>query len=285
LAIFFYNGIFKTRDSIIQDTGCNFNLVTFFRLRTAILHFTATFKIQKGSDGSSTGMDSFFNRDRKGSKYLRKIINNPRLDDKLISKLTTVKSHFKLAGITVPEPALLKNILSFWLKQYIPCRIGEFLFKFNSNCLGLNARVAHFVVDHDAACTFCTLRKDLPVPRECFLHLFINCPYTNKIIDQICTRHFPGKFNSEIEKKGFFISGLYIVGGERKWCEFAALFSVVFRYLIWECKLSKTCKVFALFESDLFYHIQSALRLSKTLLTNKVSFEARLGINLAWARG
>jgi hypothetical protein len=82
---FFYNGVFKTRDNIIQDSGCNFNLITFFRLRSTVLQFVANFKVSKDSDGSATGIDSFFNQDRKGSKHVRKIINNLRLKDRSIT--------------------------------------------------------------------------------------------------------------------------------------------------------------------------------------------------------
>jgi hypothetical protein len=181
-------------------------------------------------------------------------------------------------------PSILRNILSFWHKFYIDVRLGDFIFKYYNNSLGLNARVANFIVNHDASCTFCTLSGINPVPWETFDHLFYWCNYSTRLIDNIIARLFSNKFLSEMERKKFFLFGIYTVAGTDCWTEFSGLCSAVLTSIIWDCKLSKTCKTFAIVERDFICKILAAQNMSNAVIISRISFEASLGTNLAWAR-
>ncbi len=54
-----------------------------------------------------------------------------------------------------------------------------------------------------AGCTFCSITKDLPVPKETIQHIFFPCPTTQKMIFSFC-----GKFNRNINlnKNIFFLA-------------------------------------------------------------------------------
>jgi hypothetical protein len=86
---------------------------------------------------------------------------------------------------------LIGKVLAWWDKNFLQNRYKEFLFKFTSNTLGLNSRVAHFNVNVNAGCTFCTINKRFPVPQESFRHLFFDCSSTSMIQDRACRDLFP----------------------------------------------------------------------------------------------
>jgi hypothetical protein len=46
----------------------------------------------------------------------------------------------------------------------------------------INARASHFRAKTSPECTFCTLKKLLPAPKETIEHLFWYCPAVNNVI-------------------------------------------------------------------------------------------------------
>ena len=59
--------------------------------------------------------------------------------------------------------------------------IREFSFKFFSNTLSLNYRLAHFVQGRAQDCTFCRIANVHPVPAETFDHFFFDCEFNTRI--------------------------------------------------------------------------------------------------------
>jgi hypothetical protein len=117
---------------------------------------------------------------KKGSKTYRKCIsmaNMPKKEPNAnIFKKFLELSRIDLLSIPVPVP------VPTWIKTHYNCswyqygasnKLSEFLFKFGNNLLGLNSRVHHFNRLVNEACTFCTLNKLAPAPRETFSHIFL----------------------------------------------------------------------------------------------------------------
>ena len=67
--------------------------------------------------------------------------------------------YFHIINLPVLEPKLLNNWLGIWKFGFLPNKLREFIFKSNSNILGTNARIAHFVVNTDKSCTCCKIKN------------------------------------------------------------------------------------------------------------------------------
>ncbi len=70
------------------------------------------------------------------------------------------------------------------------------------------------------ACTFCRIARDLPAPEETFVHLFWDCPQTQKHINNYFELFFP-EYNdkSEHEKKNLLVYRLWGGGGGDAQCQ------------------------------------------------------------------
>jgi exonuclease III len=277
------DGIFKTRAALNADTQCEFNMVSYFRLRTAILQFLRNFKT-KNSDGTSIGLDDFFAREKKGSRHLRKIIWTERLSDEKIVGHTTVKTYFRLTGFEIPDPVVLKQILPLWKRRHIGCDFGDFIFKLHSNSLGLNYRVANFIDNVSAACTFCILSGVNPPPRESFDHLFFYCEYTTRVTNFLLSRTFNNSLDDDDKKKRFVLTGFFDTGMEKIWNEFTGCVSLNILFIIWRCKLAKTLKANSLILQDFLHAIKTSLKISPHLVSKMNELELKTGAQCIFSR-
>ena len=144
----------------------------------------------------------------------------------------------------------MSHIIGGWNFHALPNKIREFIFKFVNNTLGLNTRLAHFVVDRGWLCTFCGIQD------ETFFHLFFQCNVTTGWLTQ-----FVEKFYSEIppldkkKKKKFWF--LHI----NPQCEVNNLFFSnslwIFKYLIWESKLQKKVPSMTSLIIDFKFHLKN----------------------------
>jgi len=66
-----------------------------------------------------------------------------------------------------------------WNYSYLTMEIKNFSFKMLNNQIKLNAHIAHFDENISACCTFCSVSKTLPAPKEDLKHFFLDCPTTN----------------------------------------------------------------------------------------------------------
>jgi uncharacterized membrane protein YgcG len=152
-------------------------------------------------------MEQFFTGFKKGSKQIRKVITKDRKVKK-VTQLQTVKTFFRLVGIPVPTEMVVGAIIKVWSYGFLTNRCREFTFKFYNNILGTNARVANFNAGTNPACTFCTLEKVQDPPDESFIHLFWDCPQTDKLRKKLENEWFPEVAGaSNIEKKEFWLCG------------------------------------------------------------------------------
>jgi hypothetical protein len=130
-------------------------------------------------------VDTFINSFKKGSKTTRKILS---LENKVKNcKLASAAENFSRI-VSVPTADILFRPDSFWLwsDSMLPNDFRDFLYKFYFNKLGVNDRISNFT-DTQAHCTFCDIITNSlgPVPRETFVHLFINCPVVAHVHEQI----------------------------------------------------------------------------------------------------
>jgi exonuclease III len=264
---FFQNNAFKSRAELAQDTNCDFNMVTYFRLRTALLFFKQNYRVPvlPMEQKIRYSLDALLSKDKKGSKHLRKIISEDKLPDYTVANFTTVKTYFRLAGSEIPNCGELRTMLSMWKKQYVSCYLSDFIFKLYNNCLGLNNRVAHFVADHNAACTFCVIGGTNPAPKESFDHLFFYCGFSESIIKFIGRRCFQGIINTDNALKQLVLTGNFVSGTRTIRNEFTIFCSISILHLIWLCKTTKTCRSCYAIEYDFIRNIKTGLSISAEL--------------------
>jgi hypothetical protein len=174
----------------------------------------------------------FLSSFKKGSRKFRKILGYEKKAYDL-SKLTQVTSFACITNTTVPRIERLKNLYSVWGRGYLNNDLRVFLFKYYNNILGLGNRIAHFVQNVDARCTFCVLenRAD-PVP-ESFEHIFFSCPSTQAILKYFFERFFTKELSSEL-----YFTGSGVDGNEKENLPFSLTLDLI-RYQIWQCKLNK----------------------------------------------
>ena len=185
------------------------------------------------------GLSVFLNSFKKGSKSMRRVLYRGRLGNKQISTRPHVISYLRITELQAPETTLLKKLNGGWNFFGYPNKIREFIFKFNSNTLGINTRLAHFVDNRNRLCTFCVLNRVNPSVDETFLHLFFECNTTSAWLHAFERKYYPELVFNNIEsrKKFWFLHELPGLGNTVNLFITATLW--IFKFLIWEAKLKK----------------------------------------------
>ena len=96
---------------------------------------------------------------------------------------TTTISFFNICGIPVPDSDTLESVLPLWAINAIPNQLCEFIFKFFNNKLGINTKTFHFG-GSNRFCTFSSIVGN-PNTDETFEHLFLACPITKVVHEQL----------------------------------------------------------------------------------------------------
>jgi len=143
-----------------------------------------------------------------------------------------MKTFAKITDSPVPSNARLKHIYSSWTKSFLPNKMRAFLFKFYNNLLGTGNRVAHFVGDFDASCTFCTAGLLLPSSIESFSQIFLHCPFVHSIVLAIITKYTA----IENAERNYFFG---TVSENERWNSTISVFFDTIKYVIWQAKLDK----------------------------------------------
>jgi hypothetical protein len=147
------NGAFVSIRQFNEHVGIPFTRDQYYDLKTS--YTKARKKFHKEG---ATGMDitEFLTSFKKGSRKFRRILGYEKKTYDL-SKLTHVTSFARITNTTVPRLERLKNLYSIWGRGYLNNDVRVFMFKYYNNILGLGNRIAHFVQNADARCTFCVL--------------------------------------------------------------------------------------------------------------------------------
>ena len=143
--------------------------------------------------------------------------------------------YFRIINLLVLDPKTLNKWLGIWDCGFLPNKLREFIFKSNSNILGTNARIAHFVAKADKCCTFCKLKNVAPCPEENFDHLFFYCPTTDGFLKTF-EREFMPDFNfmDEDTRRKFWF--LCILPRNEDFNIFISIAIWCFRCIIWDKK-------------------------------------------------
>jgi len=146
-------------------------------------------------------LNQFLNSFKKGSNKIRKILDANPIPANL-NQNRSFLTHKKTIGIgeQIDEKTIKKNWLGIWNKSFFPNDIRTFLFKSNSNTLGVGNRVHHINPEKNPGCALCLKIKNLPEPIETFAHVFWECPVVSKINE----RFFQTFFETEIHAAVFF---------------------------------------------------------------------------------
>jgi hypothetical protein len=209
----------------------------------------------------SLSLDKFITRFRRGSKPFRKIFSEFEYANLDVRKNRRTVTFFKLINLPVPAEDCVMILNSQWNTNAYPVKLRDFCFKFRNNILGLNTRVSHFNQNRGRGCTFCTIKGNIPVPDEDFLHIFFACPETKKVHDNFFNRYLP-TFNNGDVKKILFTGTLPEANKPNL---FILAVTNVLLFYIWECKLQKRLPTTESMLNDLFYTTNSIIKSSSKI--------------------
>ena len=192
-------------------------------VRTAVRTFSKNTVTEKKSDT----VQNFCMRIRRGSKKYRKIIEGPV--ELHIS--SNIKKYSDLIdGVINLESSVRINCQ--WTPTYLDNSTRTFLFKLHNNLLGLNSRVAHFVRNHSASCTFCSIRRNPDDNPESTKHLFFDCPYTESVLTPFYSWIL--RTPTELRSVDFFVGFCYECKNKNLVMD---LINIITKKYIWDCKL------------------------------------------------
>ena len=234
----------------IEDIGVQLSMISYMRLQEAFFSVRNNLGTY---EGVSCPLAWFFSSFKNGSKSIRRIFEKDRSKKIKVSTLTSTTTFCRLIGIPSIDESILKMMLSVWGLSFLSNKHREFSFKFYNNTLGLNTRLSHFVDNNTRSCTFCTVNNSINPQEETFLHLFLECQYTDKILCTIRENFVPEiTLRTTAEKKMLWLCGSSPNAIYNKGLFIQAFCSSVM-FTLWEHKLKKKKLTWALFREDLIH--------------------------------
>ena len=256
----FREGHMRSLWEINNEFDIGLNLITYMRLGQSCVNFYNSLKANRITNGVTLSLSNFLCNFKKGSKPIRKILSNAKLGGIKIDERRHVVSFFRITDITNPDPAYVKKLNEGVNIHSYPNKLREFIFKFNSNTLGINTRIANFVEGASRACTFCIINRLLPAHEESFLHIFFFCNTTSKWLSEFESRYYPELNLTGInDRKHFWFLHF---GTNVGWNFFMSSSIWFFKFLIWEAKLKKLSPSFNSLQIDLFIMLSNLLKIS-----------------------
>jgi hypothetical protein len=223
------NGTLINANQILAITGVELTQLQIFRFRGACM--TAKIKLKKKSDKQqkTTRIETFLNRNKKGSSHIRKILS--------ASNVAEIPHNIRKFGdnldivITGEQSKFLNGI---WKNNFFTNQEMTFLFKLHNNTLGYNRSVAHFVRGHSPYCTFCDI-AEIPEPSlETPLHIFYECRFVADLIDNVFKRVY-GDNNFLFSRREYFTNFERREIGCAKNMALTLIAKFILKY-IWDCK-------------------------------------------------
>ena len=220
-------------DEVIATTGIEFPPLLLQTIRAICLSNRIRFRKTCTSKQSSTTIDTFVNRNKKGSKHFRRILTVDQTDN-IPHNINKFADNMDI--IIDEKQSKLLNTL--WMCNFFDNAEKTFFFKFVNNTLGYNNRVAHFVENHSPNCTFCDITQNPTEYSETPLHLFFDCPSVVNVIEE-SVKLITGDRTIEFSKREFFVDY------DRRDFSFAknrvlTIISKLTIKYIWDCRSRKT---------------------------------------------
>ena len=126
-----------------------------------------------------------------------------------------------------------KKLNSIWGNNFLDNSTKTFAFKLHNNQLGTNSRVSHFVRGHDRNCTFCTLNNIGDENAETISHLFFDCQYTERLLENFYSEVFGIRYRM-VTRSEFFV-GFNLTNKAE--CFILDIVNLLVKKFIWDCKL------------------------------------------------
>ena len=249
-------------DEISLNTGLDFNLATYLRLQECFFNSRAAFRATNNSDGSSLSVTEFFNRFKRGSRPIRKILCKFRCANIRVEDLNIVRTFERNCGVLDVDSDTKKCLLGFWSNNFLPMDLREFSFKFFNNSLGTNQRLSNFIPGRAPGCSFCTLKNHGPIPIETVVHLFFDCDSVQPIMNWFETT-FLSDLNLDTREKRlkFWFFGI-IHNNNLTNILFPLALSQTLLFSIWRTKLQKRLPVRMVTEMEVFFVMNKITRAS-----------------------
>jgi exonuclease III len=266
---FFSGNDFKTLDQLCEDTGINFNLLTYMRLHES-LQLAVRRNVRVGSDGTKIDISKFLGVKSGEAKKVRTLLDRAATKSKIVN-FTSVKTFFRLSGTGTGEE-YSKYLFGAWNIGFFPNKVKDFIYRFAFNQLPLNVRVSHYIDNVSRSCTFCRIQGRGNENDETFIHLFFECQVTTKIQDWFVREYFVRDI-SPAEKKQLFFTGILRPDDKPNLYLTALAFTV--QYLIWDARNQKRALQGLTLNNDFQFYIQGYFRNSRKIA---VDFDLLRGV-------
>jgi hypothetical protein len=184
---FVSNGNFRSLDEVTLDLSVEFSLLTYMRLREAIMLYVTNCN-RRVLDGSKISIEQFLRPKKGNAKRIRNVLDTDKCT-KAITHLKPVKTYMRLTDLLI-EPERLGNIFGSWNLSFCSNKFREFMFKYLNSSLPVNVRLAHFVANQSRNCHFCTINRIGQPPEETFMHIFFECGTVQQIHNWFWINYF-----------------------------------------------------------------------------------------------
>jgi hypothetical protein len=259
-------------ENINRNAAVQISLVTYMRI-SEYSRFWSKKKFIHDNKAVSCTLSEFLSRFRKGSRSFRNVLISYRKEKASKIRMKCLTSFVNATGLAleparVPVPApvpvpvpdltvsldMLANnkVLELWNCNFVENRQRDFLYKFVSNRLSLNARLEHYNIAVNGSCTICVINGANPAPRESFTHLFYDCEYTNDIRNKADREFWPEIVLNGDLRKLFWLCGITGEPVRDAHNLFLQMTIMCVQFYVWECKIKKqklswaSCKNFTL---------------------------------------
>jgi exonuclease III len=260
------NGRLKSLDEINERLPVQLSLVSYMRLGESSRYWDKKTLSMPVTGLISKSINDFLIGFKKGSKQFRSVLNNkmrPKMEKYAEKAFRNFLSCCGLHNIQITGKR--KFVFDWWSHHFMPNRMRDFIFKFVSNTLNVNARLANFVEQADASCTFCKMEGFLPVERESFAHLFFECPITASLHNKVLEKYLPNlRLNNEIERRALWLMGV-LIPAEINFSLFLQVLIGTVNFYIWESKIKKCKLSWSSCETFCQNKIDDMLKISKKL--------------------
>jgi hypothetical protein len=256
--------IIKTKAEIEASVQTNILVNTYTILHRAVSDLRSGGILQdvEGQTAPSKVL-ALLTKPKKGSRMYRNILTKARVTKPV--NMNIFKKFCTLTDTVLDHDRTLIKFNARWNLNGTSNKLREFTFKFCNNLLGLNSRVSHFnrLVSDD--CTFCSLTRNFPAPRETFLHIFYHCPETSSTLVSFEQKYLDNLELDTAEKRRLF----WFFGTTDKKLKtlkkFFSLTTSVILFYVWDCKLRKSKQSLASCLNFYFYHMEIVRKISPSL--------------------
>jgi hypothetical protein len=210
---------------------------------------------------------------------VRKVIDRSEIKYKNILRTSTVlKTYCRVTGTDPVDFHFAEAVYGFWAEGFLSNKLKDFCFRYTNNQLSTNTRLSHYVLNVNRSCFFCASSGNPDPPDETFLHLFYQCPVTERTHLWFCGKYFDNDPN--IDRKAFFFKGRS--PGLAAFNKLGFLIAMVVQWLIWDMKVNRRTVQPLTLNNDFVFIIENCIRISGCLREERNKLQALTNIPPAW---